>query len=144
MSNTRPNLFMPDQQTPSSAPHNASTHPPSALVVSQTQVDTMPLSGFEALLSVTQQAYEDIFDETLASQTPTIPLPTQPIIPVATQHSPIHTPMTRTNLFSHHDNQKRSFVCDSSKKQFAKKQKARNYPYFYVELSTGAAYSNKD
>ena len=109
MSNTTPYLFTPDQQSPSFAPHNASTHPPSAAVVSQIQDNTPSLTGFEALLSVTQQAYDDIFDETLAFQTPVIPLPTQPIVPAATQHSPIYSHMTGTNLFGCCDDQKHNF-----------------------------------
>ena len=85
----------------------------------------LPVPGFHALLSVTQQAYEDIFDDALASQTPVIPSPTQPIVPVVTQHSPIHTCMTGTDLFGHQGDHKCSFVHGSSKKRFAKMQEAR-------------------
>jgi len=125
MSNATPNLFTPDQQTPSTTPHNTASVPPTAAVVSQTQADIPSTPGFDALVSVSQQAYDDIFDETLASQTPVIPSPTQPIIPAATQTSPERTRFTGTALFGRLQDRKRTFCRDTSKKRFAKKQKSR-------------------
>ena len=62
MSNATPNPFTLEEQNPFSTPHNASTHPSSATVVSQTQTETPPASRFEALLAATHQSHSDIYD----------------------------------------------------------------------------------
>ena len=86
-----PNLSTPDAQTPTNQETSVSIHPPpSAAVITQTQSDHPEAPGFDALLAASSDAPEDdLFDETLMSQTPVIQSSSsQPIIPAATQLSP--------------------------------------------------------
>ena len=125
MSNSTPNLLPQDNQNPFSTPHNASTHPNSAAVVSQTQTETLPESRFEALLAATQDSLSDLHDDALLSQMPIISSPTQPIILATTQASPDTIHINGTNLFGHLDVIKCNYCHDSNKQRLAKRQKAR-------------------
>ena len=88
MPNTTPNLATPDHQTPTNETPIASTHPPSAVAVTQSQSDANDAPGFNVLLAAIDERHDDVFDDVLASQTPITQSPTQPIIAAATQSSP--------------------------------------------------------
>ena len=125
MSNATPNISTPDNQIPFSTLHNASTHPSSTAVMSQTQAETLPESRFEALLAATQDCLSDIHDDVIVSQTPFISSPSQPIIPAAIQASTDTIHITGTNLFGHLDVRKHNYRHDANKQRLAKRQKAR-------------------
>ena len=109
MPNTTPNLSTPDAQIPSNQTPIASTHPPSAAVIAQTQSDHPEAPGFNVFLAASDLPEDDLFDETLMAQTPIIHSPSQPIIPAATQHSPSIACPTPTNLIEHMDNRKQNY-----------------------------------
>ena len=121
MSNATPNPLTPDNQNPFSTPHNISTHPSSAVVVSKTQTETLPESRFEALLAATQDSLSDLNDNALISQMPIILSPTQPIIPAATQASPDTIRMTATNLFGCLDEHKCNYCHGANKQKLTKR-----------------------
>ena len=124
MPDTTPNLSTPDTQTPSNQMPIASTHPPSAAVITQTQSGHPEVPGFNALLAASDVPEDDLFDETLMAQTPIIHSPSQPIIPAATQDSPSIARPTPTNLIEHMDNRKRNYLKDANGGEaLAKKQK---------------------
>ena len=126
MPNTTPNLSTPGTQTPTNQTPTASTHPPSAVVVTQTQSDHPEAPGFDALLAASHAPEDDLFDETLMAQMPIIHSPTQPIIPAATQDSPSIARPTPTNLIQHMDNRKRNYQKGANGgESLAKKRKSR-------------------
>ena len=98
MSNATPNLFTPEPQHTSVQAHNASTYPASAAVITQTQSDSPPAPGNEALLSASEIAHLDVHNDTLAVQTPVINSPSQPLIQAPTQLSPTLECLTATCL----------------------------------------------
>ena len=100
MPDTTPNLSTPDAQTPSFQTPNASTHPSSAVAVTQTQSEYDYSMGAEVLLAASQRMHEEVYDETLLVQTPNIQSPTQPIIAATTQPSSKVVCLTAINLFN--------------------------------------------
>ena len=61
----------------------------------------------------------------LMAQMPIIHSPSQPIMPAATQHSPLIACPIPTNLIEHMDNRKQNYQKDANCQALAKKQKSR-------------------
>ena len=125
MSDTTPNLSTPDAQTPSNQTPNASTHPPSAVAVTQTQSEYDNSMGADVLLAASQMMHDEVFDETLLAQTPIIQSPTQPIIAAVTQPSPEGVRATPINLFNRIADRKRSYQKESNGEGLQKKTKVK-------------------
>ena len=125
MPDTTPNLSTPDAQSPSNQTPIDSTYPPSAAVITQTQSDHPEAPSFNSLLAASDQPEDDLFDETLMAQMPIIHSPSQPIMPAATQHSPLIACPIPTNLIEHMDNRKQNYQKDANCQALAKKQKSR-------------------
>ena len=70
MSDTTPNLSTRNARTPSNQRPNASTHPPSAVAVTQTQSEHDNSIGIDILLAASEMTHDEVYDETLLAQTP--------------------------------------------------------------------------
>ena len=70
MPDTIPNLTTPDAQTPINVTPIASTHPPSALAVTQPKSEAENTPCINVLLAAIEEAHNDLFDDVLVSQTP--------------------------------------------------------------------------
>ena len=60
MSDTTPNLSTPHAQTPSAPMPNASTHPPSAVVVTQMQSHNDNTNDIDVLLAASQMTQVEV------------------------------------------------------------------------------------
>ena len=104
---------------------NASTHPPSAVAVTQTQSEHDNSIGIDVLLTASKMTHDKVYDETLLAQTPIVESPTQPIIAAATQSSPELICLPPTDVFGAIADCKCSYMKDSDGEAFQKKQKSR-------------------
>ena len=120
MSDTTPNLSAPNALPPSNQMHT-----PSAVALTQIQSDHETSIGIDLLLAASEMAHDEVYDETLLTQTPIVESPFQPIIAAVTQSSPELARLAPTNLFGAIDDSKHSYMKDSNGQAFQKKQKSR-------------------
>ena len=61
MSDTTPNLSTPNAQTPSNQTPNTSTHPPSAVAVTQTKSEHDNSIGIDVLLAASEVTHDEVY-----------------------------------------------------------------------------------
>ena len=95
--------------------------PPSAVAVMQLQSDANDVPDINVLLAAIDEVRDDVFDDVLASQTPIMQSPTQPIIAATTQFSPSLQRLKPMNLFCRSNERKNKYHQQRNGQVLAKK-----------------------